>query len=254
MKIEKIEDGLLLKAVPYKALLLLRLAQAKDRTEEITTLPPEVRATGAKHIAELIELITTNRITDISTNGKGSLNITVEEVVPEGQEPLRREDLDRLFKDTIVRYILEGLEEEIAGIVKDTYQNFIEDIKKKPKASKIRRSGHLQDQILKYTYPAKGKSQLSLWDSLQSQTKKDIEVAGVERTEIVEGIKLSPSETKLIDCLCKLLHERSQITDPKSPDYYSGNSGYELELFGGERGERTPAPKLAFTLYELTKE
>ena len=115
---------------------------------------------------------------------------------------------------------------------------------------KFKRSGHLTDQILKYNYP-KDKHP-SLFDSLQTDTLKDIEVAGVERAEIVEGIKLSPSETKVIDCLCKLLHESSQNLNPKEDDYYSGNMGYDLVKYGGY--EDTPAPKLAFTIYELTRE
>lgn len=117
------------------------------------------------------------------------------------------------------------------------------------KKGKFRRSGHLTDQMLKYNYPKD--RQPSLFDNLQSETLKDIEVAGVEVTQIVEGIKLSPSETKVIDCLCKLLHETSQTSDAKKEDYYSGNIGYELIEYGESK---TPAPKLAFTLYELTRE
>ena len=120
------------------------------------------------------------------------------------------------------------------------------------KKGKFKRSGHLTDQLLRYSYPKDKTSQLSIFDSLQDGTKKDIEVAGVEVTEIVEGIKLSPSETKIIDCLCKLLHENSQTSEPKKQDYYSGNMGYELVEYGGDKN--TPAPKLAFTLYELTRE
>ena len=118
------------------------------------------------------------------------------------------------------------------------------------KKGKFRRSGHLTDQILKYNYPKD--RQPSLFDNLQSETLKDIEVAGVEVAQIVEGIKLSPSETKVIDCLCKLLHENSQTSDAKKEGYYTGNLSPELVEYGG--GENTPAPKLAFTLYELTKE
>ena len=118
------------------------------------------------------------------------------------------------------------------------------------KKGKFKRSGHLTDQMLKYNYPKD--RQPSLFDNLQSKTLKDIEVAGVEVAQIVEGIKLSPSETKIIDCLCKLLHENSQTSDAKKEDYYSGNMGYELVEYGGDKN--TPAPKLAFTLYELTRE
>ena len=118
------------------------------------------------------------------------------------------------------------------------------------KKGKFRRSGHLTDQILKYNYPKD--RQPSLFDNLHSETLKDIEVAGVEVAQIVEGIKLSPSETKVIDCLCKLLHETSQTSDAKKEDYYSGNIGYELVEYGGDKN--TPAPKLAFTIYELARE
>lgn len=81
--------------------------------------------------------------------------------------------------------------------------------------------------------------------------KTDIEVAGVELTQVVEGIKLSPSETKIIDCLCKLLHENSQSLEPKKEGYYTGNLNPELVDYGDGK---TSAPKLAFTLYELTRE
>ena len=120
------------------------------------------------------------------------------------------------------------------------------------KKGKFKVSGHFQDQKLKYTYPKDNSSQLSLWEALKDGTKTDIQVAGVEVTQIVEGIKLSPSETKVIDCLCKLLHENSQTSDAKKEGYYTGNLSPELVEYGGDKN--TPAPKLAFTLYELTKE
>ena len=130
------------------------------------------------------------------------------------------------------------------------------------KKGKFKRSGHLTDQILRYTYPKDNKGQLSLFDSLEDTTKKAIEtVGGVEVTEIVEGIKLSPSETKVIDCLCKLLHETSQTSDAKKEDYYSGNSKVEInpetkkpENLIEYGGFLEIAPKIAFTLYELTRE
>lgn len=138
------------------------------------------------------------------------------------------------------------VEENYLDVLREIYEKRLKGDKK----GKFRRSGHLTDQILKYNYPKD--RQPSLFDILQSETLKDIEVAGVEVTQIVEGIKLSPSETKVIDCLCKLLHETSQTSDAKKEDYYSGNIGYELVEYGGDKN--TPAPKLAFTLYELTKE
>jgi hypothetical protein len=132
--------------------------------------------------------------------------------------------------------------------------NKTEEVKKEEvKVGKYKVSGHLTDQKLKYNYPKDTKGQLSIFDSLQDATKKQIETVGETiKSELVEGIKLSPSETKVIDCLCKLLHENSQTFEPKKEDYYSGNQGLELVEFSGDKN--TPAPKLAFTLYELTKE
>jgi len=138
-----------------------------------------------------------------------------------------------------------------------SYVGFIPSIKLEPgveeiKKGKFKRSGHLTDQILRYNYPKDNNSQLTIWDALQDKTKSVITAEKIEVTEIVEGIKLSPSETKLIDCLCRILHERSQTSEPQKTDYYSGNIGHELVEYGGDKN--TPAPKLAFTLYELTLE
>jgi hypothetical protein len=134
---------------------------------------------------------------------------------------------------------------------------FTPGVKREPgeavKTGKFKRSGHLTDQILKYRYDKDNSPQLSfIFDSLTDGTKKDIIAnSEIKREEIVEGIKLSPSEQKVIDCLCKLLHEKSQTLEPNKDNYYSGNVGYELVEYGDKN---TPAPKLAFTLYELTKE
>ena len=125
--------------------------------------------------------------------------------------------------------------------------------KVKKKNGKFKRSGHLQDQILKYSYPKDNKSQLSIFDSLTEATKKEINtIDGVKITEIVEGIKLTPSQTKVIDSLCKLLHNNSQNTKPELENYYTGNRDPGIVSFANNIN--TIAPKLAFTLYELTKE
>lgn len=120
------------------------------------------------------------------------------------------------------------------------------------KTGKFKRSGHLTDQILKYNYPRDNSGQTSLWDALNDGTKKAInKIVGVERSEIVEGIKLTPSETKVIDCLCKLLHQNSQSLEPAEQNYYTGNLSAPIIEYGNEKA---PAPKLSFTLYELAKE
>ena len=90
----------------------------------------------------------------------------------------------------------------------------IEPKKVKDNKGKYKRSGHLTDQILKYTYPKDHKKQLNIFDSLKENTKDQIIESSIEITEIVEGIKLTPSQTKVIDSLCKLLLDNSQTFDP----------------------------------------
>lgn len=117
------------------------------------------------------------------------------------------------------------------------------------KIGKYKRPKAIADQLLKYNYPNNGEP--TLFDNLESDTITDIEKAGVEVAEIVEGIDLTPGEWKVVDSLCKLLHDKSQTSKPAEKNYYTGNAGYQLTKYGGEN---TPAPKLAFTLYELTRE
>lgn len=165
--------------------------------------------------------------------------------------PQEYEEAKEFFsKVTWEKEPLPGIREKPGtGFLPGTTETTEEPVKK----GKYKRSGHLTDQILKYNYPKDNSSQLSLalWDTLGDSTQKQIQEAlKVERAEVVEGIKLSPSEQKVIDTLCKLLHEKSQTLEPGKEDYYSGNTGYELVEYGGDK--KTPAPKLGFTLYELT--
>jgi hypothetical protein len=131
----------------------------------------------------------------------------------------------------------------------------IELLKKKPelygKQGTFKIAGHLIDQTLKYDKPKKKKP--SLFDTLSQGTRDNIEKIGVEVSDVTEGINLSASERKLIECICKLLHENSQNLNPKEEDYYTGNSSPQITPFG-ENKEQTIAPGLTFTLYELSKE
>jgi hypothetical protein len=118
----------------------------------------------------------------------------------------------------------------------------------KTKTGTFKYAGHLIDQTLKSNYPDKRRA--PLFDYLETRTKDKIQKANVEITEIVEGIKLSPSEKKIVDSLAKLLSEKSQTEDSQKDNYYTG-IGEEYMNYGGEE---VTIPKLASTLYEITKE
>lgn len=124
------------------------------------------------------------------------------------------------------------------------------DYKPTDKKSKYKSSGHLLDQRLKSHYPKD--NQLDLFTVLQETTINEIKAKGdVAITEIVEGIKLSSSEQKVVDSLSKLLYDKSQTKDPKKDNYYTGNKNYRMVDYGKGKAK---SPSLAFTLYELTKE
>lgn len=116
---------------------------------------------------------------------------------------------------------------------------------------KFKAPGHFIDQKLKYNQP--GAIQPTLFDMLAKQTQDKIIKAGVS-LELInkrgEGIKLSRGEYKLIDCICELLHEKSQNSSPDKENYYTGNQEAQVVPWGRGSGM---APKLAVTLYELTK-
>lgn len=224
-----------------KDILFIRLIQAKGHVNTFSELNIDQIEEAEITLQRIIYLIQSKKIASIDMNPvAGTLSIKVDEVVDKKEEAVTTKELDTLFDNIVVKLILNGIAEELLT-------------KKDNKLKgKFKRPGHLTDQMLKYSYPKDGNPQLNIFQSLQEETKKAIEVAGVEVTEIVEGIKLSPSETKIIDCLCKLLHQNSQNFDKKREDYYAGNIGYELVQYGGDKS--TPAPKLGFTLYELTRE
>lgn len=124
-------------------------------------------------------------------------------------------------------------------------------LKSIPKKPRFKRSGHLTDQILKYKDPQENSQQLSIFDTLMPETKEKIRDAKVEQSHLVEGIRLSPAEHKLIDCVNKILHDKSQHIDEKEKNYYTGNLEPEIVNYGNIEAL---APRLSFTLYQLTKE
>jgi len=119
----------------------------------------------------------------------------------------------------------------------------------KGKRGTYRMSGHLVDQRLKYT---KAGVQRSIFDILEETTKDKIRRETAVPDAVVEGLRLTASETKVVDSLCKLLHETSQNKAPEERDYYAGNTGaVEMTKYGGAQATE---PRLMFTYHELARE
>ena len=117
-------------------------------------------------------------------------------------------------------------------------------------AGSFRKSRHLSSQVLKYD-TAKS-PQRGIFEDLSSDTKDEILKHRGSLETMVEGIRLSPAEMKLVDTLCKLLHHRSQREDPKKDSYYQGDGEpASLRKYGDSREQM---PSLALSLYEVAQE
>lgn len=71
------------------------------------------------------------------------------------------------------------------------------------------------------------------------------------------GIDLTPSEYKIVNCLCKILHHSSSKDAKDQKSYYTGNQPGKMEIYGRNKDGgiiKTISPQLSFTLYDLTKE
>jgi recombinational DNA repair protein RecR len=100
------------------------------------------------------------------------------------------------------------------------------------KVPKVRQAGHLVDQKLKYNYPVKNPDQPSLFDLLDPDT-----IGEVKKVEVkYEGIRLTPSEDRLLTAIYSLLKDKSESKDADSATFYKGNyESAEVVPFGGEK-------------------
>lgn len=168
---------------------------------------------------------------------------------PETGEPTGElQDSKTTVKQELEEFLSRTKDKDIKPIIKEVIAVLQRLEPDKRKTGTFKYAGHLIDQTLKSNYPDKRKA--PLFDFLEITTKDKIQKANIEITEIVEGIKLSPSEKKIVDSLAKLLSKKSQIEDSQKNNYYTG-IGEEIMNYGGEQ---VTIPKLASTLYEITKE
>lgn len=121
----------------------------------------------------------------------------------------------------------------------------VENRLQKPKIGTYRKSSHLVDQVLKYHHPEAEKL------VLKASTIKQMKRAGVTPEAIQAGILLTPSESKLIDCLVKLLHHKSNNSNPKENNFLTGNLPTKSVTYGHIKAI---APRLSITPYELARE
>ena len=111
----------------------------------------------------------------------------------------------------------------------------------KSRAPRFRQSGHYIDQKLKHSYDRDKGVQLTIFDELRPETKALIK----EEEVVVEGIKLSVREEKILTGILKLLSDKSRGGS------HTGNEPPERTIYGGQS---TKAPRLRISPHELYAE
>lgn len=98
------------------------------------------------------------------------------------------------------------------------------------KIPKIRHSGHLVDQKLK---PSGSRyDDCTFLETLSGETQKKIHLCSDVNIR-AEGIRLTPSQDKLLNAILKLLHDKSENRNTLSENFYAGNVVGEMVQYGG---------------------
>lgn len=131
---------------------------------------------------------------------------------------------------------------ELILLIWYSLSNYIKDINNLPNAlinkkAKFKTSGHYIDQKLKHNFENEKKGQLNLFEIISPKIRSQI-----TNEVIVEGIRISVAEDKLLNSILKLLHFKSN---------HKGNMPSEKLLYGGQL---TEYPVLKVTPSELYKE
>lgn len=112
-------------------------------------------------------------------------------------------------------------------------------IESETKNDTFRKSGHLIDQQLKYIKSSQ--NALGLFSSIKNKELKQFIDRDKEASEksMEVGIQLNAAQDRLVNALCRLLHEKSQIFIPELSSYYTGNHPYTTVDYGKSK-ERIP--------------
>jgi hypothetical protein len=124
------------------------------------------------------------------------------------------------------------------------------------------KASHLKSRLLVSQQVRNKSTQLEIFGKLDEETKTQIEKSEEPSLKIY-GPAQTTGEHQLIDCICKLLHHKSENKNKNSEKYYAGNyfaeesdiAANKVEVsIKGSRPDDQIAPWLKFTPYELAKE
>lgn len=255
-------EKLIFTGVSFKQLLLMNLWQMFTGSGMGPEIEQEARETYEFIEANFKELNITLKkdITDVEATYKYNPEIPEEEIRRRLNNNLVMFATAQIYNraEEYLKRIRELATQEGTGYVVRGLNRRQRRSKEKAKSKKgkvrIRTGGHFIDNILKPGTP----TQLSLFETMLQENQDKVLSSGTSLDLVNrkgEGIKVTKGEYRLLLCLSNLLHEKSQTSDPKGEDYYTGNEGVELIPYNTPQGDiELKSPKISFTLYEITKE
>lgn len=251
-----ITKGLIPKALlsPSKALELEAFV-AENREQfrsEITNKERAFLETPSSHEFHVVDARTGNVVSVLERAAKFELcdgvfvQVKAKEIDEWKQETSNAQDLTEEQSKELKEFILKF--ENNRTLSRKEIVAVIEEIRKPKKTPKYRHSGHLVDQKLKYSDGSS--SQAKILEALSSGVQQEIKESKIEIK--AEGIKLTPSENKLIHALNRILYDKSQNTkDPKKGNFYEGNGPTQIVPYGEDL--QAKAVVLKFKPAELYK-
>ncbi len=115
----------------------------------------------------------------------------------------------------------------------------VEEIRKNKKPNKFRQSGHFIDMKL-----TKNKTSAKSIQKNKEQANSEINIVSSSISIKTSGIRLTPSEDKLMIALTKLLHDKSENINQKSDKFYTGNENTPLIKYGNNIEVKPAAIKI----------
>lgn len=115
-------------------------------------------------------------------------------------------------------------------------------------SSTFKKSGHLVDQQLKYLKSTENPLHISSFFENRELKNSILQNQEIQEQTIQFGISLTPAQDRLINVLCRLLHEKSQVSNSSQSNYYAGNFSYTMTSYGKIEEK---IPHLVLEPYEL---
>ncbi|MGL5263353.1 MAG: hypothetical protein ACRDAI_02075, partial [Candidatus Rhabdochlamydia sp.] len=155
--------------------------------------------------------------------------------------PSKQQKQEWLGNNTKCRSIKESIKElNFLKYITENRKQIIQWLETESKNNTFKKSGHLIDQQLKYLKSTEGP--LNLFSLIENRELKNSIVHNneVQEKTIQVGIHLTAAQDRLVNALCRLLHEKSQIFNPEQSNYYTGNYPYTITNYG-KKEEKIPS-------------